>query len=427
VNTAELLAEAEHILDIIRETRKQAEPRMNVLDLAGVSHLELKNSDILAFLLDSRALHKCPQFGELFLELIKGILPNYIQGSLIRYVRREQPTNTGRYIDLFLETDKGEPIIIENKVGAEDSPDQLKDYIAWAETSFGVLPVALYLTPSGEHPSESSLPKAQQDALGRAGRFLCLSYEDDIVTWLEHLLQETTDPGQELLRSALIQYKDAVLGFCGLRKEVTMERAHIVDELIKRYGLSDASRMTVADLLETAHGFASAVDYITVLQFLIELRMALIQTGHERVVFTLGQQRYEVEAVWVAACKDHPTDLGVEIVREGIGQPQYGIGIEFSEATRGTSLYFGIMAHNCGVASAPAPMKLPYDSLREIGKVFETPFNWWWQYASPNSWFNEALFRYGNNMHWQDSYGSLAQHVAKNWVGPLIKTLGTGS
>jgi hypothetical protein len=89
----ELMAQVDEIVGIIQSNRKQAAPRMNVLDITGVSHLEVKNSDILAFLLNPHAPHKRPQIGSLFLEHLK---VNYRTVSKVK--RYQGSTRSSRQI-----------------------------------------------------------------------------------------------------------------------------------------------------------------------------------------------------------------------------------------------------------------------------------------------------------------------------------------
>ena len=48
---------------------------------------------------------------------------------------REQKTNNGRFIDLFIET-KSTVIILENKIYFHDRDDQLSDYYKWGRDQY---------------------------------------------------------------------------------------------------------------------------------------------------------------------------------------------------------------------------------------------------------------------------------------------------
>lgn len=404
---------------IMRDVRSLFEPRMNVLDIAGLSHLELKNSDIIAFLLSPRAEHKSTRIGELFLERIGRDLGGSLKGRAVRWVRREQSTNEARRIDILIETDMGEHIIIENKVGADDSSDQLKDYISWVHETYNAAPLTLYLSPSGEAPSEASLPLAEREGLERSRRFICISYAEHIVAWLDDALREPSVSEYDLLRSALLQYKDAIEGFCGIRKDNNMEQGAIVSDLIKRYGSDRIAAMDIGTLQDASTAIQRAVDHLAILHFLSDIRARLIELGHARVAFTIGQERYFDEERWVHDSLDDPSGLGVELVMEIGESERFGVGLEFAEATRNASIYFGIMAHGNGLKAKLPSVALPQRLLEDIGNYSTDACEWWWQYAIPGSWFNQALFRFGNCSAWQDENQSLSRHVVNNWIAQL--------
>lgn len=421
MNNDELFELVDEVVKIIEDIRKKAAPRMNLLDLTGVSHLEVKNSNILAFLLDPQASHKMPKISSLFLRHLKSKLPDSIKGTALRRVRREQFTG-GRFIDLFLETDHGEYIIIENKVGAGDLNEQLKDYIEWVHNTFKKDPVAIYLTPSGSIPGDHSLQKKMRESMENDGRFLCLSYQDDIIAWLDDVLSIIADgTDNELLRSAIIQYIDAVNGFCGQREEDVMEQARIIEYLNGNYNLIGESSERMKELQSVANGFQAAVDRITIMQFLIELYELFKQVGKYKVYLTLNQDRESDAGVWLEDCKKAAGNLGVELALEEVDQSShFGIGIEFSGTTRDTSVYFGIMAHGKNTHPNDLRISIPMRELEDIGTVSNSSNSWWCRRTTVGSWFNRALFRYRDGVHWQDEHGSLASHVIKNWF--LINT-----
>lgn len=415
ITDKDLYDRVDTILEIIKENRKNISPRMNLLDITGSSHLEVKNSNIIAFLLDPNAPHKQPEIGSLFLRHLKRKLPDSIQGTAIRRVRREQITGAGRFIDLFLETDICEFIIIENKVGAGDLNDQLKDYIKWVQDTFEKHPISVYLTPHGNLPSDHSLEKIMREDMEDRGRFLCLSYQHDIISWLDEILFTiSNDSGNDLLRSAIVQYKDAVNGFCGQRKEDVMEQSKIVEDLIQHYGLGLNSQGTIKDLQTVASSFLSAIEQIAIMQFLIELRFLLKQNRKDRVNLTLDQVRYSDTDLWIEACKKGFGNMGIELaLEESDLELQYGVGLEFSEPTRRASIYFGLMTHGSGSHFKTPRISIPKKHLEDLGSISQSDNAWWGQCSTVGQWFNQALFLYGVDAKWQDSRGSLVNHVAK--------------
>lgn len=414
-----MIEELNRAVRTIREVRANTTPRMNVLDISGVSHLELKNSDIIAFLLSPGAAHKSPRIGELFLEHISECLDGNLKGRTIKQVRREQATSNNRYIDILIKTNQGESIIIENKVWATDSKDQLKDYIAWSQEENKAAPITLYLTPFGERPSEASLPSEQSTILEKQKRFLCISYKEHILKWLNDVLDEMSDSKQELLRSALMQYRDAVQGLCKIRKDNDMEHSAIVADLISRYNPDTADGESIEILQDTAGCIQRAVDHYAILYFLIDMKKQLLDLGSKRVRLTIGQNRYEDTAQWIRESQVKSSPLGIEIALETPEQEKFGLGLEVSETTRQATITFGVMAHGNGSSTKAPSFKIPQDLLKEIENYSIEACEWWWQYASPNSWFNEALFRYGTKATWQESNRSLVQHIIQYWIQPL--------
>jgi hypothetical protein len=265
-------------------------------------------------------------------------------------------------------------------------------------------------------PGDHSLQKSVRETIENEGRFLCLSYQYDIIAWLDEVLSIiTAGTDNELLRSAIVQYKDAVNGFCGQRKEDLMEQSKLVEDLIRRYGFGVNSQETIKDLQSAASGFQSAIDQIAIMQFLIEVRYLLEQNRKDKVYLTVDQVRYSDTELWIEACKKSPRNMGVELALEVSEQDfLYGIGVEFSEPTRKTSVYFGMMAHGRGSHSNSPRISIPKEYLEDKGSISNSADDWWWQCATVGPWFNKALFLYGSDAWWQDSNGNLANHVA-NW------------
>ncbi|HAD96929.1 MAG TPA: hypothetical protein DCG19_05950 [Cryomorphaceae bacterium] len=107
-------------------------------------------------------------------------------------------TKTGGRIDIFLrDTRSGRTICIENKIYAGDQQAQVERYCNYNCTE-GANRV-YYLTLDGREPEEKSCGEL------RSGEdFYLLSYEKDIIKWLELCLREVYD--EPILRESLKQY-----------------------------------------------------------------------------------------------------------------------------------------------------------------------------------------------------------------------------
>ena len=236
-------ARIENILGQIRKLKEQYEKRaaitgedFNVFEVLGVERREVRHSAFLANLLNPKGSHRQ---GAVFLEHFLNLEPLRLAnssgyGKLYDFqVITEAATNAndGR-IDISLKN-KGYAIIIENKIDAEDGVGQLNKYY-WDAIKEDFAPEKIkliYLTPSGELPSENSL--AGQKPLD-LDSVICISYEKHIVKWLEDCLKEVVRVAP--VRETLFQYQMQVrkLTEQSINKELTME---IRDLLIKEYDL----------------------------------------------------------------------------------------------------------------------------------------------------------------------------------------------
>lgn len=121
-------------------------------------------------------------------------------------------------IDLYIE-DREYTIIFENKInGAPDQAEQLKKYIDYTkkrkENYF-----VFYLSKSGDKPTDKSLSDAEQKKLENENRLHLISYQQDILYWLEDDILPYCTIKEEMLTSALRQYIDYLKGLFLLRTQ----------------------------------------------------------------------------------------------------------------------------------------------------------------------------------------------------------------
>jgi hypothetical protein len=104
-----------------------------------------------------------------------------------------------RRLDLKVKSSAlGFMLVIENKVDAGDiGDDQVEDYLGWLDHQPLPLKGLVYLTPSGI-PSPTA---------GKRTDYLCLSYKQDIVHWLERSLRDACAPR---VRDLVSQYLEVV-------------------------------------------------------------------------------------------------------------------------------------------------------------------------------------------------------------------------
>ncbi|MBO4805056.1 MAG: PD-(D/E)XK nuclease family protein [Paludibacteraceae bacterium] len=104
-----------------------------------------------------------------------------------------QDYTEGGRIDLLIQDKDKQTIIIENKIEADDQRNQLLRYYNYASTHEKKY-VILYLTLEGK-PCKDPIDSFD---------YLCISYKTDILIWLEHCLQISTQ--HPLIRETIQQY-----------------------------------------------------------------------------------------------------------------------------------------------------------------------------------------------------------------------------
>ncbi len=168
--------------------------RFNMFQILGVNHYENTHSSILAELLNSKGTHSLK--GKLLECFIKNLGDSF---TIIDFdfensrIKTEHSTEEGR-IDILIEDNKNKAIIIENKIYANDQPNQLKRYNKYAKTYKNGYQI-LYLTLRGYEASEQS---------GGGINYLSISYKEDIVNWLEQCVAISSR--FPIVRETIIQY-----------------------------------------------------------------------------------------------------------------------------------------------------------------------------------------------------------------------------
>jgi len=149
--------------------------RFNIFKVCGVNHYENTHSAIIAEFLNPNGSHGLnskllKEFIELFAE---DSLKNSFDLEKAK-VFTEYSTPHGRIDILIEDSNQSNAIIIENKLYATDQYQQLNRYNTYAQKykSYQIF----YLTLCGSEASEHS---------GKDVNYICLSYEKQIVEWLE--------------------------------------------------------------------------------------------------------------------------------------------------------------------------------------------------------------------------------------------------
>jgi hypothetical protein len=168
--------------------------RFNMFQVCGVNHYENTHSAIIAEFLNPNGTHGLKsKLLECFIETLGEYFSINTFNCEKSRVQTEHSTEDGR-IDILLEDNLNKAIIIENKIYANDQPEQLKRYNRYAQTYKNGYQI-LYLTLFGENASEQS---------GEGISYLSISYKEYIINWLEKCVEIASR--YPIVRETIIQY-----------------------------------------------------------------------------------------------------------------------------------------------------------------------------------------------------------------------------
>ena len=229
----------ESVLKQIWELKKKDEKRadtgefFNVFLIDGVRINEDTHSAIFADLLNPNGSHRQ---GAVFLKHFLNLEPLELTDSSDHgelkdlYVKRKANSKYGE-IDILLKKKDYACIIIENKIhDAQDQCGQLYRYYKYAKENFTDDQIKLiYLTRYryGRVPSKDSLRSEDGKQALDIRRVICMSYESDIVEWLEDCLKEVKAATETIpIREVLSQYQEHVKELTGLptKKDFSMDK-----------------------------------------------------------------------------------------------------------------------------------------------------------------------------------------------------------
>lgn len=130
-------------------------------------------------------------------------------------------------IDLLIKEKKSYAIIVENKIwGASDQEEQIERYIDYV-IDLGIPRRSIfvvYLTLDGNKKvSDISLTDKAKKHLGYSnknnGRFICMNFKDDIMPWLDTLMDLEETRNEPLLSSSITLYIDFLKEYFDAREE----------------------------------------------------------------------------------------------------------------------------------------------------------------------------------------------------------------
>ena len=156
-----LLQDFQKILDDEKKQRRQTAMRFSVFESFGVTRSETVLSTFLAFLLNPTKRHD--QGGFFLTTFLKFLGLAFQQDSIQRAsVRREADLGPFGRVDISIRLTNGQIILIENKVDAAESGNQIGGYLEWLEgqgVPDGFSHQLVFLTPEGRQPVSTTRPK----------------------------------------------------------------------------------------------------------------------------------------------------------------------------------------------------------------------------------------------------------------------------
>lgn len=200
--------------------------KFNVFSLLKLETDEVRtHSRIIAELLNPQGSHSQ---GAIFLQLfLKEILKEQLDqlDTLDNFkIGIEKPIGDLGRIDIYLKS-KELTIVIENKIYAPDQENQLFRYYKYVEKDENY--IIVYLTLDGKEPDDYTLKAKIGDEKLDKEEVLSISYETDIVHWLEKCIEQVSRVPQ--VRENLYQYQQLLRKLTGQTssKEFIMEAKNI--------------------------------------------------------------------------------------------------------------------------------------------------------------------------------------------------------
>lgn len=259
-NSDALLHIAAELNELYEQKIKELPYRLNIITELHAN--ENANSRILRGILQYQINNDYP-----LLRSFIDIVQNKCDCNISLDVKFPVITNEESRIDLLIKEKSNYAIVVENKIwGAIDQDKQIERYVDYV-LNCGIPQnriYVVYLTADGSKKiGDNSLTDPVKKKLGMStykdGRFVCINFKDDILPWLQEIIQSDIAKSEPLLCSALTQYVDYQKGIFGLRNEdeiiakqleiVTMEKLKInsIGELLKAWRDVDKLQDTICN------------------------------------------------------------------------------------------------------------------------------------------------------------------------------------
>lgn len=236
-----IIENRDKIFESINEAKEKLIPIVNIINILGNTYYEVSNSSLLynilkiKFKYDNKEINFAKDFSEYIIKEKLGNDSVNINSSNISVYSEEHPSiESKRRMDLFIQSDNFE-IIIENKIGAGDQPNQLQDYYSNRINENKIIKdniFVVYLTRYGYKPSEFSIDKKLISDLEKENKIYYLSH-DDMANWIEDKILNNKEyeflkeQKYQSIYSALIQIRDNEKTITNPNEENNMEKEEI--------------------------------------------------------------------------------------------------------------------------------------------------------------------------------------------------------
>ena len=254
--------------------------------------------------------------------------------------------------------------------------------------NYGRIQVILcYLTLFGTLPEENSLPKNTRENLENKNKFIQLSYNQDILNWINALPIKVDE---HVLQAALIQYKDTLEGLCNLREGNIMELQKTIENMKSVcYGTSQEE---LTAILKNTQTMEQSCKYYIFTKFIIKLGEVMIElvkskNSHSEVFLTCNQNRFNPlnqQKLWEIEVLNGFSNIGIEL---SLGK-SVGFGLELEDFSPKSNLSFGIMLHG---KPSDKSYSLSTDWKDENGTIKLINNDYWKEYVDV-SWLLKMLY-----------------------------------
>lgn len=365
-NIHQLMTRVNEISNKYEEISKVSGDNFNVFRVIELTSDEVRlHSKFLAELLNPKGSHgQGSKFLDLFIQQfdIKNVDSETSKVDVEKYIGNKTKDTGGR-IDILIEDSKQNAIIIENKIYASDQENQLKRYSNYKRNYNKLI---FYLNLDGSDPSENSYQDLEKDK-----HFKIISYEYDILNWLENCKKESVS--LPLLREGIAHYMNLIKHLTGQSTNTTMGK-----EIRNLLALTPQNIKTAIKIENSIKGAKRKIqwDFWKQLRKEFELQgISLLEDTESKSVVSENK----VKDYYSNKRNKKNYGLWTQILKIDDTIIYYGIELA-------SYIYFGFRAEKNNEYHISS--KAEYEEIRHIIKGIDTKYQsteWWlgWKYVTP--------------------------------------------